>query len=679
MNIKKSPLSYSIAFSLFSMMSANLAMAVTPPSVSEGLSSIKLKDAYIVNAPDTTAMKLVESKPGTPLAYGVVVDTPNLRMQAGRSANGQLSQLKDGRISWRSSIVSPGATSIDFEFSALTLPAGAQMYLYDSKNTLVRGPITSNDLTNNKSYFSPYVPGESAIVEIVAEPMAMRGVKLQIANISHGYRGIFNQTGTGNGTAKSGACNVDVACPLGNDWKDQIDSTGHYTFRKNGGSFVCTGSLIATTQADTAPNFLTAHHCVSTPEAVGSMVVYWNYQSKTCREPGSPASGSPLDRNISSHSQSGAELLATYSPSDFTLARLAKPVPKDAKPFFSGWDRRAAAPDSAIAIHHSKGHEKRISYDKDRLSITDGNTHLTVNDWDQGTTEPGASGSGLWNAKSKLLVGQLHRGSAACGNDLEDDYGRLYTSWTGGGTKATRLSDWLDPKGTGVETLAGYRDGSGNPPPPPPSNQAPKTSITSATGAGGGKPMAGKPITISAMAEDSDGKVAMVAFYVDDKMIGEDTTAPYSAVWNGAKEGKYVLKSVATDNAGAKGTSADFPIEVEGNTMPPPPPGGTTELMNRKPIRGISGKAGEELLYTFNVPEGVRGMWIMTYGGKGDVDLYARRDQAPTMNDYHCRSTRMGNFERCFAFRKIKPGKRYIMLKGKKDFENVTLLGMYFK
>lgn len=32
-----------------------------------------------------------------------------------------------------------------------------------------------------------------------------------------------------------------------------------------------------------------------------------------------------------------------------------------------------------------------------------------VIDWDQGTTEGGSSGSGLWN-QSKRLVGQLHGG-----------------------------------------------------------------------------------------------------------------------------------------------------------------------------------------------------------------------------------------------------------------------------
>jgi serine protease len=96
-----------------------------------------------------------------------------------------------------------------------------------------------------------------------------------------------------------------------------------------------------------------------------------------------------------------------------------------------------------------------------------GSTHWRVNDWDQGTTEGGSSGSGLWN-QNKRLVGQLHGGSAACGNNLSDYYGRLSVSWTGGGSAATRLRDWLDPANSGQTAIAGYRSGTTPPPPPPP-------------------------------------------------------------------------------------------------------------------------------------------------------------------------------------------------------------------
>ena len=78
-------------------------------------------------------------------------------------------------------------------------------------------------------------------------------------------------------------------------------------------------------------------------------------------------------------------------------------------------------------------------------------THIRVHDWDAGTTEPGSSGSHLFD-QNHCVVGQLGGGFAACGNDEPDWYGRLSVSWTGGGTSATRLSDWLDPFGNGALT-----------------------------------------------------------------------------------------------------------------------------------------------------------------------------------------------------------------------------------
>src|SRR5690606_25318967 len=96
------------------------------------------------------------------------------------------------------------------------------------------------------------------------------------------------------------------------------------------------------------------------------------------------------------------------------------------------------------------------------------------------------SGSGLWN-QNKRLVGQLHGGSAACGNDLSDYYGRLSVSWNGGGSSTSRLRDWLAPGSSGTTTLAGYRTGGGGGPDPDPgpgvlANGVPVTGLSGAAG-----------------------------------------------------------------------------------------------------------------------------------------------------------------------------------------------------
>ena len=103
---------------------------------------------------------------------------------------------------------------------------------------------------------------------------------------------------------------------------------------------------------------------------------------------------------------------------------------------------------------------KCISFDYDATQITTylgtstpgDATHLRIVDWDVGTTEPGSSGSPLFDQNHRV-VGQLHGGYAACGNNSSDWYGRFFKSWTGGATNATRLSNWLDPGSTGATTV----------------------------------------------------------------------------------------------------------------------------------------------------------------------------------------------------------------------------------
>jgi hypothetical protein len=60
---------------------------------------------------------------------------------------------------------------------------------------------------------------------------------------------------------------------------------------------------------------------------------------------------------------------------------------------------------------------------------------------------------GLGGRWDQRVVGQLHGGYAACGNNDSDWYGRFSKSWTGGGTASTRLSNWLDSGNTGLTAI----------------------------------------------------------------------------------------------------------------------------------------------------------------------------------------------------------------------------------
>ena len=141
---------------------------------------------------------------------------------------------------------------------------------------------------------------------------------------------------------------------------------------------------------------------------------------------------------------------------------LDDPINPDFNVYWAGWDHSGADATNATAIHHPNTDEKRISFEYHPTTVTsylgttvpgDG-THVRITDWDLGTTEPGSSGSPLFDQNHRI-IGQLHGGYAACGNDDSDWYGRFYTSWTGGGSPASRLSDWLDPENSGQLFLNG--------------------------------------------------------------------------------------------------------------------------------------------------------------------------------------------------------------------------------
>jgi hypothetical protein len=58
----------------------------------------------------------------------------------------------------------------------------------------------------------------------------------------------------------------------------------------------------------------------------------------------------------------------------------------------------------------------------------------------------------------------------------------------------------------------------------------------------------GQIIPIQAEALDTDGQIKSVSFYANGKLLGTDTTAPYTFQWQGASVGAHRLRAVALDN-----------------------------------------------------------------------------------------------------------------------------------
>ena len=110
-----------------------------------------------------------------------------------------------------------------------------------------------------------------------------------------------------------------------------------------------------------------------------------------------------------------------------------------------------------------------------------------------------------------------------------------------------------------------------------------------------------------------------------------------------------------------------------GDTGPDPDPDpDSSELQNDIAVRGLSGRAGSERWYTFNVPPGSNMMVAQIGEGSGDVDLYTRYAVRPTDTDYNCHPQGSGTSKTCV---RVWPGSGtwHIRIKAISDYSGLMV------
>ncbi|MCS3668271.1 lysyl endopeptidase, partial [Salinibacter ruber] len=408
-----------------------------------------------------------------PYRYGRVLQT-TITPQS----HGTWERLPNGSWLWRLRLHSEDAISLSLGFSEFALPNGARLYVHGEDKGLLHGPYTDADVTDGK-HRTPLVQGDDIVVELTVPEGRRSALALTLGTVVHGSRPLRPAR-----RSKSGTCNVDVACNEGDPWRNQVRSVGLYSFEKDNSAYVCTGTLVNNTARNGRPFFLTAEHCVSSPEVASTMVFYWNYQNATCRVQGSDRNGQVTADDRLAQTSSGAVLRARlgsthergeiHGKPDLALVEVDDVIPLEYGLFFSGWTRSRTPSKVGATVHHPAGHGKRISFDRDATSVTafggetgEGSTHLRIGEWDLGTTEAGSSGAPLYNDQQRI-VGVLSGGLAGCrrgaaeDNDKPDWYGRIALGFTSGDytpegfQRPATLADWLDPTDSGAKALGGY-------------------------------------------------------------------------------------------------------------------------------------------------------------------------------------------------------------------------------
>lgn len=374
----------------------------------------------------------------------------------------------DGEAVWRLTLASADASYIGLKLEQPQLPEGTRLGLIGD-NGKQRGPYSRDDLNSQGALWIPFVPGAQADLVLHAPAASTSAVQLGAAELHYGLRPLDGAART-KAQGDAGDCHNDVACPAGAGWDQSIRSTVRVLI---GSQLICTGVLLNNTSGDGDPLLVTADHCGIRADGdsegfpAESVVALFNFQRREC--------GS--NENVARDDEiRGETLLYRDRESDTALIRLSEAPPADFGAVYAGWDASGSGAGSGSGVHHPSGDLKKISLfdealQRQRVTITDGALVAPRNQeveswevtWSDGVTEPGSSGSGIWNPQQRLL-GVLSGGTSACGSDGlllgigaspedpgPDFYGRLAVAFNNGGELGTPLRAFLDPNGSGAQ------------------------------------------------------------------------------------------------------------------------------------------------------------------------------------------------------------------------------------
>ncbi len=419
-------------------------------------------DNVFVNPPDMEAVREFHDyleKNGEMYRVGVSIDV-SISMEN----SGTWDVLEDGTKIWRLRITSEDAEALSLLYNHFYLPEGSQLFLYNENRAQVAGAFTSdNNPIHSNRYSTQIIQGETTTLEYVEPAYVTEIPQLEIYSISYIYRGVdalvgYYKQSRSTGFGSSGACEVNVNCPEGNNWQsEKLGVALIFVPSLNG---FCTGTLVNNTAEDGTPYFLTADHCGGNLDDQDEWQFYFNFESSTCSNPGSEPS---YDSFVGSFKRAVGSV---DGGTDFLLLELFDSPQTTINVYYNGWDRTTTAATSAVGIHHPSGDIKKISR-CGSASIGTFNSCIANCHWqvawestttDHGVTEPGSSGSALFDESTKRVIGTLSGGGASCTNLTSPDlYGRIDKHWdANGSTNADQLAHWLDPTNSNAMSVDGY-------------------------------------------------------------------------------------------------------------------------------------------------------------------------------------------------------------------------------
>ena len=389
-------------------------------------------------------------------------------------------ELSNGDKLWQLNVICPDAKSIHFCYNKFWIPEGGKLFVYSKDKKQILGAFTSKNNKGSRDHLRGFATGlvysSSVVLEYYQPKDVTTEAIISIEYVVHGYKLLSVDCGFN----KSDSCQVNINCNDGYYWKGEKRAVSRIIFNKDNPikhAIYCTGSLVSTSNPQGEPFLLTAGHCL--PEGkdanwqfeaydniMDDALFYWHYEMPSCdRDTIEP----PL------YSTTGAIIVANNQyDTDFALLRLTED-PKELSnyiPYYLGWDNSGQSGGAGVCIHHPMGDVKKISIVDASKGILSTSYNDSIEDYignhwrvkwtlaehGYGRTEPGSSGSPLFNASHKV-IGQLHGGDTIhiANYQISDWFSKFSVNWNGGSnnTNYRRLDCWLDSLGTNNVTMEG--------------------------------------------------------------------------------------------------------------------------------------------------------------------------------------------------------------------------------
>ena len=357
-------------------------------------------------------------------------------------ADGQWEDVDGGRI-WSMTFKSKDALSLNFIFNDFRLPEGAELYVVNKDESVLFGPVTKENTTENGFFLTDIIKGDQVSIYLF-EPTDRKGLSsLTINRVVHGYRD-FESTRNADRSVNT----PDVACYP--EYNMESDAIALILYPD--AFCIGTGFLIMSTDCSFKPYLLTSSYTVDSNDDgtftndeknfIENASFKFRYKKTQC-------GGSNY---TPSYTYNQAYFRAGWHYSKFALLELKSDLKPNMALSWLGWNYNDEHPTSGACIHHPGNDGMKISTINHHLGYDSCTYYLWDVKFDEGDASFFSRGAPLLN-QYKRVVGQVH----SVYTDINQynqtvrhtDVGKLSRSWNGGGADTTGLKNWLDPDDIG--------------------------------------------------------------------------------------------------------------------------------------------------------------------------------------------------------------------------------------